>query len=106
MKKLLGILILGLMFCTSSLADNLKNYKYKNYKKNAVKVNFDSIIPKMRAEMFDGKKIDGLLYKPDGNGPFKSVVMLHGAGGIFPYQLEKRICCSVSLIIVNPLSNI
>jgi hypothetical protein len=34
MKKLLGILILGLMFCTSSLADNLKNYKYKNYKKN------------------------------------------------------------------------
>ncbi len=88
MKKLLGILILGLMFCTSSLADNLKNYKYKNYKKNAVKVNFDSIIPKMRAEMFDGKKIDGLLYKPDGNGPFKSVVMLHGAGGIFPYQLD------------------
>ncbi len=32
-----------------------------------MKVNFDSIIPKMRAEMFDGKKIDGLLYKPDGN---------------------------------------
>ena len=53
-----------------------------------MKVNFDSIIPKMRAEMFDGKKIDGLLYKPDGNGPFKSVVMLHGAGGIFPYQLD------------------
>ena len=88
MKKLLGILVLGLLFCASSLADNLKNYKYKNYKKNAVKVNFDSIIPKMRAEMFDGKKINGLLYKPDGNAPFESVVMLHGAGGIFPYQLD------------------
>ena len=83
-------IIVFLIFFVSQtlLANDIKNYKYKNYKKNTVKVNFDSIIPKMRAEMFDGKKIDGLLYKPDGNGPFESVVMLHGAGGIFPYQLD------------------
>ena len=28
------------------------------------------------------------MYKPDGSGPFEAVVMLHGAGGIFPYQLD------------------
>ena len=84
-----SIIVFLIFFISQALlADNLKNYKYKNYKKNTVKVNFDSIIPKMRAKMFDGKKIDGLLYKPDGNGPFESVVMLHGAGGIFPYQLD------------------
>ncbi|MED5579428.1 MAG: dienelactone hydrolase family protein [Nitrospinota bacterium] len=35
----------------------------------------------------DGEKISGLLYTPNGKGPFPAVVALHGAGGIFPYQL-------------------
>ena len=35
----------------------------------------------------DGKKISGLLYTPTGKGPFPAVIALHGAGGIFPYQL-------------------
>ena len=34
-----------------------------------------------------GEKISGLLYTPSGKGPFPAVVALHGAGGIFPYQL-------------------
>ena len=76
------------MFSANLFADDLKNYKYENYKTNAVETDFNSIIPKMRGEMFDGKKIDGLIYKPDGKGPFNAIVMLHGAGGIFPYQLE------------------
>ena len=54
-----SIIVFLIFFISQALlADNLKNYKYKNYKKNTVKVNFDSIIPKMRAKMFDGKKID------------------------------------------------
>ena len=87
MKKLIAIFLI-IMFSANLFADDLKNYKYENYKKHAVETNFTSIIPKMRGEMYDGKKIDGLMYKPDGNGPFNAVVMLHGAGGIFPYQLE------------------
>jgi dienelactone hydrolase len=80
---LLVIFISQLLF-----ADDLNNYRYENYKANAVGVSFTSVIPKMRAEMYDGKEIDGLIYKPDGKGPFEAVVMLHGAGGIFPYQLD------------------
>ena len=35
----------------------------------------------------DGRKISGLLYVPNGKGPFPAIVAKHGAGGIFPYQL-------------------
>ena len=35
----------------------------------------------------DGIDLDGRLYKPKGDGPFPALVALHGAGGIFPYQL-------------------
>ena len=35
----------------------------------------------------DGKDLEGRLYKPEGNGPFPALIALHGAGGIFPYQL-------------------
>ena len=35
----------------------------------------------------DGKNLDARLYKPDGDGPFPALIALHGAGGIFPYQL-------------------
>ena len=35
----------------------------------------------------DGKDPDARLYKPAGNGPFPALIALHGAGGIFPYQL-------------------
>ena len=80
--------LLALFLSQLLFADDLNNYKYENYKANAVEVSFTSIIPKMYAEMYDGKEIDGLIYKPDGNGPFEAVVMLHGAGGIFPYQLD------------------
>ncbi len=82
------ILLLVLFLSQHLFADDLNNYKYENYKDNAIEINFTSIIPKIYAEMYDGKEIDGLIYKPDGNGPFEAVVMLHGAGGIFPYQLD------------------
>ena len=35
----------------------------------------------------DGENFNARLYKPPGNGPFPTLVALHGAGGIFPYQL-------------------
>ena len=82
------ILLLALFFSQLLFADDLNNYKYENYKASSVEVSFTSILPKMYAEMFDGKEISGLIYKPDESGPFEAVVMLHGAGGIFPYQLD------------------
>ncbi len=82
------IFVLTLFTSQLLFADDLDDYKYENYKAGAVEVSFNSIIPKMRAEMYDGKEISGLIYKPDGIGPFEAVVMLHGAGGIFPYQLD------------------
>ena len=82
------IFLLTLFISQLLFADDLNNYKYEGYKANAVDVSFNSILPKMRAEMYDGKEISGLMYKPEGSGPFEAVVMLHGAGGIFPYQLN------------------
>ena len=35
----------------------------------------------------DGKDLEARLYKPEGKGPFPALIALHGAGGIFPYQL-------------------
>ncbi len=35
----------------------------------------------------DGEDLDARLYKPAGEGPFPALIALHGAGGIFPYQL-------------------
>ena len=35
----------------------------------------------------DGSRLDAVLYMPEGDGPFPALVALHGAGGIFPYQL-------------------
>ena len=34
----------------------------------------------------DKQPLDGLLFVPEGAGPFPAMVALHGAGGIFPYQ--------------------
>jgi dienelactone hydrolase len=82
------IILLALFFSQLLFAEDLNDYKYENYKASAVEISFSSILPKMRAEMYDGKEISGLMYKPDGSGPFEAVVMLHGAGGIFPYQLD------------------
>ena len=71
------IILVALFFSQLLFADDLNDYKYENYKASAVEVSFTSILPKMRAEMYDGKEISGLMYKPDGNGPFEAVVMLH-----------------------------
>lgn len=35
----------------------------------------------------DGKELDAYLFKPKGDGPYPALIALHGAGGIFPYQL-------------------
>ena len=35
----------------------------------------------------DGADLEARLYKPEGKGPFPALIALHGAGGIFPYQL-------------------
>lgn len=60
------IILLTLFFSQLLLADDLNDYKYENYKASAVEVSFNSILLKMRAEMYDGKEISGLIYKPDG----------------------------------------
>ena len=39
------------------------------------------------ASQGDGKTLDALVYVPSGSGPHPALVALHGAGGIFPYQL-------------------
>jgi len=56
------IILLALFFSQLLFAEDLNDYKYENYKANAVEVSFTSIIPKMYAEMYDGKEIDGLLF--------------------------------------------
>jgi dienelactone hydrolase len=35
----------------------------------------------------DGKALDAYLHKPAGDGPYPAIIALHGAGGIFPYQI-------------------
>ncbi|MDP6366361.1 MAG: dienelactone hydrolase family protein [Nitrospinota bacterium] len=35
----------------------------------------------------DGRELDAYLFKPNGDGPYPALIALHGAGGIFPYQL-------------------
>ena len=35
----------------------------------------------------DGKSLDALIYSPPSSNPSPAIVALHGAGGIFPYQL-------------------
>ncbi len=47
-----------LFFSQLLFADDLTNYKYENYKTNAVEISFTSVVPKMRAEMFDGNEIN------------------------------------------------
>ena len=55
------IFVLTLFTSQLLFADDLDDYKYENYKAGAVEVSFNSIIPKMRAEMYDGKEISGLI---------------------------------------------
>jgi len=52
------VFLLVLFFSQLLFADDLKNYKYENYKTNAVEISFTSVVPKMRAEMFDGNEIN------------------------------------------------
>jgi len=35
----------------------------------------------------DGVDLTGRIYTPEGSGPYPALIALHGAGGIFPYQL-------------------
>ena len=35
----------------------------------------------------DGEDFDALLYKPESAGQYPALIALHGAGGVFPYQL-------------------
>jgi len=39
-----------------------------------------------RSQAKDKAKISGRLYRPKGDGPFPAIIMLHGRGGVFPYQ--------------------
>ena len=47
-----------LFFSQLLFADDLTNYKYENYKTNAVEISFTSVVPKMRAEMYNGNEIN------------------------------------------------
>ena len=35
----------------------------------------------------DGEDLDALLYMPESAGQYPALIALHGAGGVFPYQL-------------------
>jgi dienelactone hydrolase len=43
-------------------------------------------VVKFRSLAKDNAQISGLLYQPKGEGPFPAIVLLHGRGGVFPYQ--------------------
>ena len=55
--------------------------EYANTLEGSQKIEIEGISPG------DGKDLEGYLYKPEGKGPFPALIALHGAGGIFPYQL-------------------
>ena len=46
--------------------------------------------------MFEGKKIGGFLYVPDGKGPFPAVVLVHGFGGGIHEEKNKVMCTELA----------
>lgn len=71
-------LLIGVTFVTASTVT------YDDYKA-AVSANNEVSVEGLT--MGDGKTLNARLYMPQGDGPFPALVALHGAGGIFPYQL-------------------
>ena len=62
----------------------LKAVTFEEYEA-AVKENIEVNIKGIN--LGDKKNLTARLYKPSGDGPFPAIIALHGAGGIFPYQL-------------------
>jgi len=58
-----------------------------SYKKYEAAVAENNKITIKSLDVGDGKDLNGRLYKPSRNGVYPAIVELHGAGGIFPYQL-------------------
>lgn len=74
------VLNISVYFCVSDAwAINLDDYKVALAINEKVKI---SGMPQG-----DGADLTGRIYRPEGDGPFPALVALHGAGGIFPYQL-------------------
>ncbi len=87
MREVLVYPILILIFLISALVEQKNS--------NASEVTWDSYLDALgSAELLDipalpkgdKKPLNGLLFVPEGPGPFPAMVALHGAGGIFPYQ--------------------
>ncbi len=78
------LLFYFLIIIFSFLVNETKAVTYEAYKSAVSENNKVSIQGMMQG---DGKDLEGRLYKPPGEGPFPALIALHGAGGIFPYQL-------------------
>ena len=86
MKKLSKMfsVFCSLMFFGVLWLQDASGVTYEDYKA-AVADNHEVQIPGV--PQGDGKDLGGRLYQPEGSGPFPALIALHGAGGIFPYQL-------------------
>lgn len=74
------ILIFAILINTNN-ALSITFGDYEKVLKGSQKIEIEGISPG------DGKELEAYLYKPKGKGPFPALIALHGAGGIFPYQL-------------------
>jgi len=82
----LKVVSIFLIFLLSLMANNSTAFtiNYQDYKKaleRSQKVEISGL------PQGDGKELDAYLHKPAGDGPYPALIALHGAGGIFPYQI-------------------
>lgn len=72
----------GLCLCFFILMNVPANGQdYSDVLKDSQKVKIEAL------SQGDGKALDAYLYKAKGKGSYPALIALHGAGGIFPYQL-------------------
>lgn len=80
----LFIIFITCILCTTLISNRSSAVTFEDYNKSlqgSEKIRLNGI------SRGDGKDLEGYLYKPAGDGPYPALVALHGAGGIFPYQL-------------------
>ena len=78
--SILILLFSVLVELKSSVASEVTKKSYRDALKSAELVDIPA------PPQGDKKPLNGLLFVPEGPGPFPAMVALHGAGGIFPYQ--------------------
>ena len=83
-KKLavtVGVVVVSLLFVPMTSKAEIPNYR------GVIDAGQLVVFNSFKNEESQGDKISGKLYRQNGKGPFPAIVALHGAGGIFPYQL-------------------